>query len=332
MSVARASRRRVFPGSIGASVLLLLLPLPLFAQGDYSLVPDWPLPARTAAGTSTPWNLIQVPGVAVDSRGHVLVLHRGAHPILVFDPTGKFIRSWGDGMFSEGKVAAVAPGDRANGASGYSAVYGPAGCDSCGVHSIRIDAVGNIWVVDAPGHVVYKMDPRGKVLLQLGQKGVPGMSPTNFNLPTDVAFASNGDVYVSDGYGNARVVKYSRDGKYLLHWGKRGSGPGEFQLPHNIVVDARDRVYVTDRDNRRVEVFNANGKFLTEWRDTGGVSALALTGDQHIWTGGVLRSLDGKPVTRLSSEVPTAHGIAVGNSGEVYVAQLNGVVQKFVPK
>jgi len=332
MSVARASRRRVFPGSIGASVLLLLLPLPLFAQGNYSLVPDWPLPARTAAGTSTPWNLIQVPGVAVDSRGHVLVLHRGAHPILVFDPTGKFIRSWGDGMFSEGKVAAVAPGDRANGASGYSAVYGPAGCDSCGVHSIRIDAVGNIWVVDAPGHVVYKMDPRGKVLLQLGQKGVPGMSPTNFNLPTDVAFGSNGDVYVSDGYGNPRVVKYSRDGKYLLNWGKRGSGPGEFQLPHNIVVDARDRVYVTDRDNRRVEVFDAKGKFLTEWRDTGGVSALAITGDQHIWTGEVLRSLDGKPVARLSSEVPTVHGIAVSNSGEVYVAQLSGVVQKFVPK
>ena len=121
------------------------------------------------------------------------------------------------------------------------------------------------------------------------------MSPTNFNLPTDVAFASNGDIYVSDGYGNPRVVKYSRDGKYLLQWGKRGSGPGEFQLPHNIVVDSRDRIYVTDRDNRRVEVFNANGEFLTEWRDTGGVSALAITSDGHIWTGGVLRSLDGNP-------------------------------------
>ena len=101
-------------------------------------------------GNIDSWNLIQVPGVAVDSRGHVLVLHRGAHPILVFDTAGKFIRSWGDGMFSEGKVAAVAARDRAPGASGYSAVYGPAGCDSCGVHSIRIDAAGNIWVVDAP--------------------------------------------------------------------------------------------------------------------------------------------------------------------------------------
>ena len=331
MSAIRASRC-IFPGSVGPSILLLLLPVPLFAQVNYSLVRDWPLPARTAAGTSTPWNLIQVPGVAVDSRGHVLVLHRGAHPIVVFDPEGKFVRSWGDGMFSEGKVAAVAPGDRANGASGYSAVYGPAGCSSCGVHSIRIDTGGHIWVVDAPGHVVYKMDSQGKALLQLGQKNLPGMTPNNFNLPTDVAFASNGDVYVSDGYGNPRVVKYSRDGKYLLHWGKRGSGRGEFQLPHNIVVDARDRVYVTDRDNRRIQVFDAEGKYVAEWRDTGGVSALAISGSQHIWTGGVLRSLDGKPVARLPSEVPTAHGIAVGTSGEVYVAQLSGAVQKFVPK
>ena len=189
MPVVRASRRPVFPGGARASILLLL-PLPLFAQGNYSLVPDWPLPARTAAGTTTPWNLIQVPGVAVDSRGHVLVLHRGAHPILDFDTTGKFIRSWGDGMFSEGKVAAVAPRDRAPGACGYSAVYGPAGCDSCGVHSIRIDAVGNIWVVDAPSHVIYKMDPQGKVLLRLGRRGAPGISSTNFNLPTDVERAT----------------------------------------------------------------------------------------------------------------------------------------------
>ena len=312
--------------------LLWLVPLSLSAQTIYSLVADWPLPARTAAGTSTSWNLIQVPGVAVDSRGHVLVLHRGAHPVLDFDAAGKCVHSWGDGMFSEGKVAAVSPGDRASGASGYSAVYGPAGCDSCGVHSIRVDPNGNIWVVDATGHVIYKRDPKGKVLLQLGRRGEPGISPNNFNLPTDVAFASNGDVYVSDGYGNPRVVKYSRDGKYLLQWGKRGAGPGEFQLPHNIVADARDRVYVTDRDNRRVQVFDAKGKFLTEWRDTGGVSALAIHDDQHIWTGGVLRDLDGKPVARLSPEVPTAHGIAVGKSGEVYVAQLNGAIQKFVRK
>ena len=150
---------------------------------------------------------------------------------------------------------------------------------SCGAHSIRVDAQGNIWAVDAPGHVIYKMNPQGKVIMQLGQKGVSGLGPTNFNLPTDVAFAPNGDVYVSDGYGNPRVVKYSRAGKYLLQWGTRGSGPGQFQLPHNVAVDARGRVYVTDRDNRRVEVFDSSGKFLSQWPDTGGVSALRITKD-----------------------------------------------------
>lgn len=303
------------------------------AQGTgYKLVQEWPSPARTAAGSPSAWNLIQAPGVAIDSRGHILVLHRGAHPILEFESGGKFIRSWGDGMFSEGKVMAVAPGDRAPGASGYSAVYGPAGCDSCGAHSIRVDQEGNIWAVDAPGHVIYKMNSQGKVILQLGQKGVAGMGPTNFNLPTDVAFAPNGDFYVSDGYGNPRVVKYSRDGKYVLQWGSRGSGPGQFQLPHNLVVDARGRVYVTDRDNRRVEVFDSNGKFLSEWANTGGVSALWMTKDQRIWTGGVLRDLEGREVARLPVEVGGAHGIVATDSGDVYVGQLSGVVQKFVKR
>ena len=262
----------------------------------------------------------------MDARGHVLVLHRGAFPILQFDSAGKLFRPWGDGLFSEGKVMAVAPADRAPGASAYSAVYGPAGCTSCGAHAIRVDPEGYIWIVDAPGHVVTKMNSTRRVLLQLGKK------EAGFNLPTDVAFAANGDVYVSDGYGNPRVVKFSREGKFLLEWGSRGSGPGQFQLPHNVAVDGRGRVYVTDRDNRRVEIFDGNGKFLSEWTNTGGVSALCMTKDQRIWTGGVLRDLDGREITRLPGDVSTAHGIAVTDSGDVYVAQLNGLVQKFVPQ
>jgi DNA-binding beta-propeller fold protein YncE len=147
---------------------------------------------------------------------------------------------------------------------------------------------------------------------------VSGTSQTTFNLPTDIGFASNGDLYVSDGYGGARVVKFSRDGKYLLEWGKRGDGPGEFRLPHNLVVDAQGRVYVTDRDNQRIEVFDANGKFLAEWKNTGGVSGLAMTKDGRIWAGAVLRDLNGKA------------GVAVADSGDVYLAQLSGVVQKFI--
>ena len=310
----------------------------LSAQSDapelgYKLAPDWPNPPKNGAGTAGVWNLIQVSSVAVDTRGRVLVLHRGAYPILEFDTAGKFVHAWGNGIFSEGKVGAVRPGERAPGASGYSAVYGPAGCDSCGAHSIRIDADGNIWLIDAPGHVIYKMNTEGKTLLRLGQKGVSGMGPNNFNLPTDVAFAPCGDFYVTDGYGNPRVVKYTRDGKFLLQWGKRGSGPGEFQLPHNVAVDAQGRVYVSDRDNRRVEVFDADGKFLSEWPNIGGVSALWMTKDQHLWTGGVLRDLNGKAVGRLPKEAGGPggpHGMTVSPSGDVYLGQLSGVAQKFV--
>ena len=134
---------------------------------------------------------------------------------------------------------------------------------------------------------------------------------------------------MSDGYGGARVVKFSRDGKYLLEWGKRGTGPGEFGLPHNVVVDAQGQVYVTDRDNQRIEIFDANGKFLTEWKNTGGVSGLALTSDGRIVTGAVVRDLKGNVFGKLPDDAG-AHGAAVDDAGNIYLAQLTGIVQKFV--
>jgi peptidylamidoglycolate lyase len=264
-------------------------------------------------------------------RGHILVLHRGARPFLEFENNGKFLKPWDNIMFSEGKVAALAMGDRVAGRSAYSAVYGPAGCDSCGAHSVRVDPQHNIWVVDAPGHVIYKMDPQGKVIMQLGQKGVAGTGHNSFNLPTDVAFAPNGDFYVTDGYGGARVLKFSHDGKYLLEWGARGKGLGQFELPHNVVVDKQGKVYVTDRENRRIEVFDANGKFLHQWPTLEGVSGLFMTKDQQIWAGGVLLNLEGNVVGRLpNGSAASGHGVAVSDSGDVYLAQLSGKVQKFV--
>ena len=293
----------------------------------YKLV-EWPSPATSAAGFPAAWNLIQVSGVAISNRDRVLVLHRGAHPILEFENSGKFVRSWGDGLFSEGKVAAIPQTSWAPDRSRYAAVYGPAGCTSCGAHSVRVDREGNIWVIDAAGHVIYKLNPDGRELMRLGTKGVSGTGPTTFNLPTDVAFAPNGDLYVTDGYGNARVVKYSRDGKYLLQWGKRGTGPGEFGLPHNVVTDDQGKVYVTDRDNQRIEVFDGNGTFVAEWKDTGPVSALAFA-NGRMWTGHVVRDLNGRPLGRLP-EATGAHGMTVSDSGDVYLAQLTGIVQKFV--
>jgi DNA-binding beta-propeller fold protein YncE len=297
----------------------------------YKEVPEWPNQLLSAAGTPAPWNFIQVSGVAVDGRGHILVLHRGAHPILEFESNGKLVRSWGDGMFSEGKISAIAPHDRVPGKALYTAVYGVAGCDSCGAHSIRVDPEHNIWVADAPGQVLYKMDPQGKVIMQLGQKGVAGAGHNTFNLPTDIAFAANGDLYVTDGYAGSRVVKFSHDGKYLLEWGSRGTGPGQFELPHNVVVDAQGKVYVTDRETKRIEVFDATGHFLNQFPTVEGVSGLFMTKDQRIWAGAVLLNLKGEVVGRLpDGSAAGGHGVAVAESGDVYLAQLSGKVEKFV--
>ena len=331
----RTGHVRVGRGLGLASVLALGLLAPVAGQQGgapertYTEVAEWPTPATTAAGTTTAWNFGQVAAVATDTHDHVLVLHRGAHPIMEFEGTGRFIRSWGDELFSEGKVVAVAPDDRRAGQSGYTAVYGPAGCHACGAHSVRVDRDGSIWVVDAPRHVVYKLDADGGVAMRLGTPDTAGTGNDTFNLPTDVGFAPNGDVYVSDGYGYARVVKFSADGGYLLQCGSRGTGPGEFGLPHNLVVDDRGRVYVTDRDNQRVQVFAADGTFVEQWTDTGGVSTLFMTVDQQIWTGGVLRLLAGAIIGRLPDGAG-GHGTTVTQTGDVFVAQLGGMVQKLV--
>ena len=218
--------------NLGLLALAFILPgAALGQQGDapalaYEAEAVWPLPARSVVGAPGPWNFIQVSGVAVNSDGNILVLHRGDHPILEFKSNGELVRSFGDGLFSEGKVFGLAPEDLVAGRSAYTAVYGPAGCASCGAHSIRLDREGSVWVVDATGHVVYKLNQQGQVVMQLGTKGVSGTGRDTFNLPTDVAFAPNGEIYVSDGYANQRVVRFSRDGKFLMEWGKWGSGPG----------------------------------------------------------------------------------------------------------
>ena len=319
------------------AVALTLAPLGAFSQSEipvvhYKAVAEWPKPPIGEKGLPAgPWNYWQVPGVAVAKNGNILVLHRGDHPILEYRPNGDFVGPWGDFKFDTGKVMITKPSDRKPDSSGYQGVYGPAGCSNCGAHELRVDPDGNVWAVDAPAHVIVKMNPQGRVLMTLGTRGKSGMSDRNFYMPTDIAFAPNGELIVTDGYGNARVLRLSADGKVLGQFGRRGNGPGEFQLPHNVVVDKAGRIYVTDRDNQRIEVFDPSGKYLSQWEHVGGVSSLIITPDQKIWAGGVLRDLDGKALEILPGESPGgAHGGAIAANGDVYLGLLNGTVKKFV--
>src|SRR4051812_10171278 len=297
---------------------------------NYEAVPAWPKPALGDKGIPAgPWNYWQVTSVAGEKDGNILGMHRGDDPVLEYKPNGDFIRVWGDVKFSQGKVMPMAKEYRKPDMSGYQAVYGPAGCSNCGAHQIRTDPTGHIWVIDAPGQVIYKLNPQGHTIMTLGTRGKAGKTANMFYLPTDVAFAANGDALVSDGYGNPRIVRFSATGKYLSEFGERGNGPGQFQLPHNLVIDATGRIYVSDRENQRVEVFDASGKYLSEWDHIGGASSLIMTNDQHVWTGGVLHDLDGKVIGRLPGEGSTeSHGGAVAANGDVYLGLLTGKVEK----
>jgi len=171
------------------------------------------------------WRFGRVSSVAVDAAGNVYAAQRGPHadPIVVFDAKGKYLRSWGKGLFSI-------------------------------PHGLRVDRNGHVWVTDTGYHIVMEFTGDGTLVRTLGTKGKPDATHDTFNKPTDVAFLANGDVLVTDGYGNSRVVKFSRDGKYLMEWGKRGKGPGEFDTPHVAVVDSHQNVYVSDRENERIQI------------------------------------------------------------------------------
>jgi len=296
----------------------------------YKAVPEWPQQAKGDKGTPVgAWNFTQVASVAVRRNGNILVLHRNIDPILEFTPVGALVRAWDQVHFNPGRVMFVAQRDRTPQMSGYQRAYGAAGCAECGAHAIRVDPDDNVWVVDATGHAVYKLDAQDRIALTLGTPGQAGQESSHFYLPIDVAFAPNGDVLVSDGYGNARVVRFSRDGRYLSAFGQRGSGPAQFQLPHNLATDAQGRIYVADRDNERVVIFDAADRYVGEWPRTGGNSSVVITRDQQIWTGTVLRDLTGKAIEKLPA-TSNPRGAAVAPNGDVYLGLLNGRVEKYV--
>ena len=263
------------------------------------------------------WKFGRVSAVATDSAGRVYVFHRGqkADPLIVFDAKGQYLRSWGKGMFGN-------------------------------PHAVRVDKQGHIWAIDAGDHQVMEFTSDGQLLLTLGIKGRAGTDERTFNRPTDIAFAPTGEFYVSDGYGNSRVVKFSREGKYLLAWGKPGTGPGEFHLPHSVAVDSKGTVYVSDRENNRIQIFNPNGKFLRAWTHLGATQNIFMTPADELWIithrnnienitydtlAGRIMRIDlatGKIVGSMESP---GHWINVSAAGEIFIGSLTGNVFRWYP-
>ena len=202
------------------------------------------------------WALGDVAGVEVDSKDNVFLFTRGEHPIIVLDRQGNFLRSWGEGMF----------GPRA--------------------HGLHIGPDGTVFCVDDSQHAIQQFTPEGKPLTTLGTIGQPSpkWEGQPFNRPTHMAVSpATGHLYVSDGYGNARIHKFSPDGGHILSWGEPGVDPGQFIRPHNVLIDKEDNLYITDRENHRIQVFDPNGRFLTMWNNIHRPDGICLDAEGNVF-------------------------------------------------
>ena len=224
-----------------------------------------------------------------------MVLVRTAPYFRVFTRDGRFVKAFGDdGLFES-------------------------------AHSVTIDGQGFLWVTDSAAHVVHKFSPDGRVLMTLGKKGVAGDNTSRelFNQPNHVAIAPNGDIYVSDGYVNARVVHFSSTGQFVrMIGGVKGSAPGQLQLPHGVALDSRGRILVNDSDNKRVSVFDRDGKYVESWPfpSRGGIAVAAddtvYVSDVNVGIVNILRN--GKLVDSVSAD--RAHGMGIDTDGAIYVS------------
>ncbi|MBN1393555.1 MAG: hypothetical protein JW959_00795 [Pirellulales bacterium] len=231
------------------------------AAAWYEVDPRWPRRSESA-----PWGAMS--GAAIDRRRRrIWLFTRSEVPVQVYDAEGKYIDGWGHELI---KVP----------------------------HGFRLDDQDNIWITDCETHVVAQFTPKGKLLKTLGTPNVAGDDGGHFNQPTDMTITPEGEVFVADGYGNSRIVHFDRDGRFVNQWGKLGSAPGEFSIPHNIVRDSRGRLYVADRNNVRIQVFDPRGKLLDVWSNLLVPWGLCMSENDEIWACG------SSPMTWAESKTP----------------------------
>lgn len=297
------------------------------------------------------WSFVEVAGVAVDSSDRVYVFNRGDHPVIVFDKEGKFLDAWGEGVFSS-------------------------------AHGIFIDRHDNVYCADNFDHTVRKFTTDGTLLMTLGEADQPadtgfkiGESPVQyaggpFNMVTNVAVAQNGEMFISDGYGNARIHRFSAEGKLLSSWGEPGAGPGQFNLPHGVAVDRAGRVYVADRENSRLQIFTSQGDFIESWDWVNRPDDLFIDEQENLYIAELgwnvptpdrphfpfmkhpplghapiarvtICDLDGNIQTQIGGENPVLpgnfivpHGIWADSRGDFYVGEVvkaSGAIDHFAP-
>jgi len=315
-----------------ASALLILFLVSANARtqttgGEVRLVVDPSWPQKPSEFT---WGALS--GIAVDAKDQVYVFQRSEPTVQVYRADGTLVRSWTTG-------------------------------NPKGTHHVRLDPEGNVWLADFRDHVVQKYTPEGTLLLTLGEAGRASGDASHFDGPTDMAFLPDGAVFISDGYGNRRVAHFDRTGRFVKQWGEAGTEPGQFALPHAIAVDSQGRLYVADRNNARIQVFDTSGKLLAVWDRLIVPWGLVVTRDDEIWVCGSSRvrqpggeawaiapppdqsvmklDRDGKillhtPLDRIaappgkSGEVDWVHAIAVDSAGNLYLGDIQGKrAQKF---
>jgi peptidylamidoglycolate lyase len=288
---------------------------------------DWPaLPAGMAFGDMS--------GVDIDSKGNVMLVHRGAADtprgakvaeavvVTIHPQTGKVLQTWGSNTFMN-------------------------------PHGITIDHEDNVWITDTQLHQVFKYTHDGKLLFKIGEEQKPGWDATHFDQPTQVAVLPDGSFYVGDGYGNSRVAKFDKNGKFLLEWGAPGDQQGQFDNPHGVMIDQDGNVFVSDRQNMRVQIFDQNGKFIKEWlgaKPTGRVFSASMGPDGFIYlalrpggrdplyTGVLKLDRNLNIVAQLGFRATgdavfqAAHFAAVGADGSIYLAETpDRRLSKYVP-